>query len=254
VRATVEGVFARAAELGVSLWLNDTGDEVLLDPPERADRPFRTILQARKGQLIAHLTQQRTESRHVVSDLHPRVQAAPAHVAEPDSGRSQAAPTPIRPPARRGPPADNEPALPLPPAVIDKIPKAVKGELTLAPNVFFDHIFPRISNGELRVLLFFIRQYYGWHHEERGSVLSYQEISTGFIGKEGRADDEGCGLGLRYVKAMVAKLLIRGLLVREDRRDRYGRCLASRFRLNVPDRVAFRDQEAPPKTEKEGQV
>lgn len=81
---------------------------------------------------------------------------------------------------------------------------------TPVPDEFFDVLAPRLSEAELRVLLYIIRRTFGW--KKNSDNISLRQMVEGIQTKDGRIIDLGTGLSkpavIRAVRALVEHKVI----------------------------------------------
>src|SRR5918999_2114999 len=68
---------------------------------------------------------------------------------------------------------------------------------TQIPNDVFDSLMPRLTGGELKVLLYICRRTFGFQKDS--DCISLSQISKGITTKAGRVLDSGTGLCKRHV-------------------------------------------------------
>jgi hypothetical protein len=110
---------------------------------------------------------------------------------------------------------------------------------TQTPNELFDELLPRLSESELKVLLYVIRRTFGFGKEY--DAISINQLAEGITTRDGRPLDRGTGLSRTSVKKATAALVDKGVLtvrkVRSDEGDYESNVFTLRFRevgQNVP--------------------
>jgi hypothetical protein len=81
---------------------------------------------------------------------------------------------------------------------------------TPVPDIFFDQIAPRLTERELRVMLYVIRRTFGF--KKRDDAISLSQFSEGIITQDGKRLDHGAGVNRRSVIRAVQSLERQGLL------------------------------------------
>lgn len=86
---------------------------------------------------------------------------------------------------------------------------------TQIPDDFFDVLMPKLSEAELRVLLYVMRRTFGF--KKRHDAISISQMVGGITTRAGVQLDSGCGLGRTAVKRGVAGLVAKRVLYVEKR-------------------------------------
>ncbi len=99
------------------------------------------------------------------------------------------------------------------------------------PDEVFDILLPDLNGGELRVLLFIIRQTYGFGRDS--VALSRSEILSGMRRGDGTLLNSGAGVGASQMKSALKRLRDNHVIAVEQRYNSRGGCIASLYKLNV---------------------
>lgn len=99
------------------------------------------------------------------------------------------------------------------------------------PDELFDVLLPDLSAGELKLLLFIIRQTQGFGRES--VALARREILDGIHATDGRPLAQGAGIGERHLKEAKKRLRASNIIETEERRSPDGRGEATLYRLKV---------------------
>lgn len=91
---------------------------------------------------------------------------------------------------------------------------------TQVPNVILDWIMGKLSGAEFKVLMFFVRQTYGFHRQGHGFSYSLTEIQNGITVTGGLQVSIGTGISRDSVLSALRNLESRGLIVVESRGNR----------------------------------
>ena len=76
---------------------------------------------------------------------------------------------------------------------------------TIVPDDVFDVLMPRLTDPELRVLLYIIRRTFGFKKNE--DPLSFNQFLRGITTRDGRVLDQGCGIKDRTTLSKALKSL-----------------------------------------------
>ena len=106
---------------------------------------------------------------------------------------------------------------------------------TTVPDEVFDLLLPRLSEAELKVLLYIIRRTFGW--KKRADDISFSQLQHGIQRHDGSALDRGTGMSKNGVARGLKGLLDKGVIVAQ-RND-------SRERGHEPTTYALRFRDAP---------
>jgi len=98
---------------------------------------------------------------------------------------------------------------------------------TPVPDVFFDELLPKLSNCELRVILYAIRRIYGWRKAE--DWISLGQFISGQANRDGTVLDNGCGLSRQGVINGLREAVEHGYMVK--------RVVCGRCKNEIADRV-----------------
>ena len=103
---------------------------------------------------------------------------------------------------------------------------------TQTPNELFDELLPKLSESELKVLLYVIRRTFGFGKEY--DAISINQLADGITTRDGRHLDQGTGLSRTSVKKATAALVDKGVLtvrkVRSEDGDFESNVFTLRFR------------------------
>jgi hypothetical protein len=81
---------------------------------------------------------------------------------------------------------------------------------TIVPDDVFDLLAPRLSDAELRVLLYIIRRTFGFG--KSADAISLSQLTDGITTREGRVLDQGTGMSRKAVVAGVKGLQAKGVI------------------------------------------
>jgi hypothetical protein len=102
-------------------------------------------------------------------------------------------------------------------------PRAERGfrsvNTTQVPDELFDYWLPRLSDAELKVILYIVRRTLGFRKRVDG--IGPRQFLHGVTTAAGRVLDDGCGLSERHLYAALAGLKERGLIAIERRRHHH---------------------------------
>lgn len=91
---------------------------------------------------------------------------------------------------------------------------------TPVPDVVFDRLLTRLSEAELRVLLYIIRRTFGFKRDR--DAISLSQMVDGITTRDGRVLDEGTGMSRRGVMKGCAGLVEKGIITVEKRLSEQG--------------------------------
>ena len=119
------------------------------------------------------------------------------------------------------------------------------GTATPTPDDLFDYWLPRLTDPELRALLYLVRRTLG--SRERAEAISLRQFLEGARAGDGRVLDEGCGIRNRSTLTRALEgLQARGLVVGERRSSPERGDLATLYRLVFDDEpIAIVPPEGP---------
>jgi phage replication O-like protein O len=112
---------------------------------------------------------------------------------------------------------------------------------TQIPNDVFDTLMPRLSGGELKVLLYICRRTFGFQKDS--DRISLSQISKGITTKAGRVLDHGTGLCKRQVINALKALEKKNIIIITRTADETGLNAVNTYSLNMP--AAARAEEKP---------
>jgi Bacteriophage replication protein O len=81
---------------------------------------------------------------------------------------------------------------------------------TQAPNEFFDELAPRLTEAELRVLIYVIRRTFGFH--KNADAISLSQMTNGLKTTDGQTIDHGTGMSKSAVWRGTKGLVEKGVL------------------------------------------
>lgn len=109
---------------------------------------------------------------------------------------------------------------------------------TQVPDIFFDFIAPRLSEAELRCLIYILRRTYGF--KKQSDAISLSQLEFGITTSDGKVLDYGTGMSRRGVMKGCAGLVEKGYVLKEQRRSELGdndiNVYRLRFREDSPPR------------------
>ena len=88
---------------------------------------------------------------------------------------------------------------------------------TQVPDEFFDILAPRLTEAELRVLLYIIRRTFGW--KKKSDNISLKQMVEGITTRAGRVLDHGTGLSKPAVVRAVKSLKQHGIITAKARQS-----------------------------------
>lgn len=103
-------------------------------------------------------------------------------------------------------------------APMKKLPKLT---WTQVPDVFFDEIMVKLSDAELRAMLYIIRRTYGWGR--RSDAISLSQLQEGIKKKDGEVLDLGCGVSSRSKLLQALQLLEAKGLIKSEKQPGKGK-------------------------------
>lgn len=126
-------------------------------------------------------------------------------------------------------------------------PRATTGlrkvNTTQVPDEIFNYWLPRLSDNELRVLLYITRRTLGF--AKASDIISPHQYLRGITTREGVVLDEGCGVSARRLYDALQGLVAKGLIRIERRIDPRRGNLPSRYSLvfedELPEIIAVSD-------------
>lgn len=92
-----------------------------------------------------------------------------------------------------------------------------KPSYTQVPDELFDELMPRLSESELKVLLYVIRRTFGFKKES--DAISLKQMVDGIRTRDGRQLDNGTGLSRPGVTKGVKGLIAKGVLIADRNRS-----------------------------------
>jgi len=102
---------------------------------------------------------------------------------------------------------------------------------TQVPDELFDQLLPKLSEAELKVLLYIIRRTFGFKRESDNISLS--QMVNGITTKAGRQIDHGAGLSKSGVVKALRGLVAKNILVPTRRTDDTHGNQPTNYRLNI---------------------
>ena len=91
---------------------------------------------------------------------------------------------------------------------------------TYVPDDVFDVLAPRLSEAELRVLLYIVRRTFGFG--KRADAISLKQLTDGIVARDGRILDHGTGMSRKGVVGGIKGLLAKGVINVHRRMDERG--------------------------------
>src|SRR5581483_4655381 len=88
---------------------------------------------------------------------------------------------------------------------------------TAVPDQFFDELMPRLSEAELRCLLYIIRRTFGFKKE--ADSISFSQLVDGITTRDGRVLDRGTGLSKSAVARGLNGLEEKGVITTKRNRS-----------------------------------
>lgn len=84
---------------------------------------------------------------------------------------------------------------------------------TIVPDDVFDILAPRLSEAELRVLLYIVRRTFGFG--KNADAISLRQLTDGIVTRDGRVLDHGTGMSRKGVIGGIKGLLSKGIITVE---------------------------------------
>ncbi|MBU0607283.1 MAG: replication protein, partial [Armatimonadetes bacterium] len=91
---------------------------------------------------------------------------------------------------------------------------------TFVPDDVFDVLAPRLSEAELRVLLYIVRRTFGFG--KHADAISLKQLTDGITARDGRVLDHGTGMSRKGVIGGIKGLLGKGVISVHRRLDDRG--------------------------------
>ena len=91
---------------------------------------------------------------------------------------------------------------------------------TQVPDELFDVLMPRLSEAEIKCLLYIMRRTFGFHKDS--DAISTQQFVKGIVTRDGRQLDRGTGLSETGVSVGLKGLRQKGIVLVERRRSPEG--------------------------------
>ena len=106
---------------------------------------------------------------------------------------------------------------------------------TFVPDDLFDLLAPRLTEAELRVVLYIIRRTFGFG--KNSDAISLKQLTEGITTRDGRILDNGTGMSRKGVIAGIKGLLDKGIINVEKREDERGENHINIYTLRFRDGV-----------------
>lgn len=106
---------------------------------------------------------------------------------------------------------------------------------TYVPDDLFDLLAPRLTEAELRVLLYIVRRTFGFG--KNADAISLKQLTDGITARDGRILDYGTGMSRKGVIAGIKGLLTKGIINVEKRLDERGENQVNVYTLRFRDGV-----------------
>ena len=107
---------------------------------------------------------------------------------------------------------------------------------TMVPDALFDELAPRLSEAELRVVLYIIRRTFGF--KKSADSISFGQFLTGITTHEGRVLDIGCGVKSRgHLSKALKSLVTMGVIVAVKSQNPNGSNAVSNYALRIAEGV-----------------
>lgn len=107
---------------------------------------------------------------------------------------------------------------------------------TMVPDALFDELAPRLSEAELRVVLYIIRRTFGF--KKSADSISFGQFLTGITTHEGRVLDIGCGVKSRgHLSKALKSLVTMGVIVAVKSQKPNGSNAVSSYALRIAEGV-----------------
>lgn len=117
---------------------------------------------------------------------------------------------------------------------------------TYVPDDLFDLLAPRLTEAELRTLLYVIRRTFGFG--KNADAISLRQLTEGIVARDGRILDYGTGMSRKGVIAGIKGLLDKGIINVERRLDERGENQVNvytlRFREGVVTQSNYRSNRS----------
>jgi hypothetical protein len=81
---------------------------------------------------------------------------------------------------------------------------------TIVPDDVFDFLAPRLSEAELRVLLYIVRRTFGFG--KNADAISLRQLTDGIVARDGRILDYGTGMSRKGVIGGIKGLITKGII------------------------------------------
>jgi hypothetical protein len=108
-----------------------------------------------------------------------------------------------------------------------------KPNATMIPNEVLDYLMPRLTEGELKVVLYICRRTFGFQKD--ADAISINQMIKGLKTADGKVLDEGTGLGKATVIRATTSLVEKGVIIVEKRKDEKGENEINVYRLRLKD-------------------
>ncbi|MEI6502954.1 MAG: replication protein, partial [Armatimonadota bacterium] len=106
---------------------------------------------------------------------------------------------------------------------------------TFVPDDLFDLLAPRLTEAELRVILYIIRRTFGFG--KNSDAISLKQLTEGITTRDGRILDYGTGMSRKGVIAGIKGLLDKGIIKVDKREDERGENHINTYTLRFRDGV-----------------
>lgn len=106
---------------------------------------------------------------------------------------------------------------------------------TIVPDDVFDILAPKLSEAELRVLLYIVRRTFGF--KKNADFISLKQLTDGITTRDGRVLDLGTGMSRKGVISGVKGLLAKGVINVQRRLDERGENQVNMYTLRFRGRV-----------------
>lgn len=106
---------------------------------------------------------------------------------------------------------------------------------TYVPDDLFDLLAPRLTEAELRTLLYIIRRTFGFG--KSADAISLKQLTEGIVTRDGRILDLGTGMSRKGVIAGIKGLLDKGIINVDKRLDERGENQVNVYTLRFKDGV-----------------
>ncbi len=115
---------------------------------------------------------------------------------------------------------------------------------TQTPNEFFDELAPKLTEAELRVLIYVIRRTFGFH--KKAEAISLSQMTEGITTRDGRVLDIGTGMSRSAVWRGAKGLVEKGVLGVERVQSENGEYETNVYSLRFAEETAVSLQENHP--------